>query len=247
MCLLVCAEKGKAARKTAPAGTQKTRVRQMQEGDIRGQWTSWDKELVQVLPAEVQQQFPVVLNGGIAVHKPLFEDLMREVAAGRRSFEEWVRSHMQHQHHLFYEGLLKWLNYKLRCEQQLQHPMLRGSGAARQAAAPAAAAASGQGPAAQQQQQAPPAPAAATGARDQAQQQQAPAAAPQPPSAAAPGRGRPASRPAAGSKAGKAAKSQAAADKGGKLTQTSLRLFTIPKPAPPHHPWHQCATSWSNS
>ena len=75
MCLLVCAEKGKAARKTAPAGAQKTRVRQMEEGDIRGQWTSWDKELVQVLPAEVQQQFPVVLNGGIAVHKPLFEDL----------------------------------------------------------------------------------------------------------------------------------------------------------------------------
>jgi hypothetical protein len=66
-----------------------------------------------VWPAEVQQQFPVVLNSGITVHKPLFEDLMREVAAGRRSFEEWVRSHLQHQHHLYYQAVrTRWAHFK---------------------------------------------------------------------------------------------------------------------------------------
>jgi hypothetical protein len=144
----LCTEKAQQA-KGVKGSNQPARVRKTVEGVIRSTWTSWDSELVQALPAEVQHQFPVVLNSGIAMHKPLFLDLCREVAAGRRSFAEWVRSHRQHQHQLYYDDLLRWLYYTLRCQRQLQHPMRRAlSGAASQGAAPATAttAAAGKGP-----------------------------------------------------------------------------------------------------
>uniref|UniRef100_A0A383VCY3 Uncharacterized protein n=1 Tax=Tetradesmus obliquus TaxID=3088 RepID=A0A383VCY3_TETOB len=75
------------------------------------------------------------------MHKPLFQDLCREVAAGQRSFEEWVRSYIQHEYQLYYTAALQWMDYRLRCEQQLQHPRDRSH-----TSTPAASAAAGQPP-----------------------------------------------------------------------------------------------------
>jgi len=212
--------------KAAADSDQPARARSMKEGVLRSQWTSWDSELLQMLPAEVQQQFPVVLNSGTAIHKPLFEDLCREVAAGRRSFEEWVRSHLQHQYNLYYHSLEQWLYYKLRCVSQLQHPRLRSSAVDQGAAPTAAAAAAGptpdqdSGPRTHDPGQQGPAPPAAAAAA-------APVSAGTATKPGAPGRGRPASKPAAKA-------SKGAAGQGSKATQTDLRRFAVPKPTAPN-------------
>jgi hypothetical protein len=125
--LLVAADDKKAA-KAAGDTSQPQRSRSMGQGVLRGTWTSWDSELLQMLPGDVRRQLPVVLNSGCAIHRPLFDDLCSEVAAGRRSFEEWVRSHLRHQHHLYYNGLREWLSYIIRCRRALQHPRDRSEG-----------------------------------------------------------------------------------------------------------------------
>uniref|UniRef100_A0A383VC41 Uncharacterized protein n=1 Tax=Tetradesmus obliquus TaxID=3088 RepID=A0A383VC41_TETOB len=54
-----CAEKAKAAKeadKAAGSTGQPERCRSMKEGALRGQWASWDPELMAMLPAEVQRQ-----------------------------------------------------------------------------------------------------------------------------------------------------------------------------------------------
>jgi hypothetical protein len=99
----------------------------MQDGKIRCTWISWDPELLAALPADVAAQFPVVLNSGCAMHKPLFVDLMREVAGGKRSFEEWTRSLRHHQYQVFYTALQQWLSYELRCRAVLQPLSTRSS------------------------------------------------------------------------------------------------------------------------
>lgn len=217
-CVPPCAGLAQQA-KAQEGSSQPDRCRKMKAGDVRSQWISWDPELLQVLPAEVQQQFPVVHNSGIAMHRPLFEQVCREVAAGRRSFEEWVCSHCAHQHRLFYDGLLQWLEYLLRCRRLLQHPSKRSASSAASGGAPPPAAAAASTPGQQ-----PAAASAPAGASTAPGVGVAGTSAGQPAKA-----GRPAPSKA---KAGKKAAAAAAAP-GSKMLQTSLRAFTVPRPPPP--------------
>jgi hypothetical protein len=149
-CYMCLAEKkrqetavAQAAAEAGVAQPWQRRSRQMQEGKIRCTWISWDPEL---LAAEVAAQFPVVQTSGCAMHQPLFEDLVREVAGGKRSFEEWTRSLKKHQKHLFYAAANQWVEYLLRCERALQ--LFRPRSSAEPAAEPTAAAAEAERPAA---------------------------------------------------------------------------------------------------
>jgi hypothetical protein len=80
------------------------------------------------------------------MHQPLFEDLVLEVAGGKRSFEEWTRSLKKHQKHLFYAAANQWVEYLLRCERTLQ--LFRPRSSAEPAAEPTAAAVEAERPAA---------------------------------------------------------------------------------------------------
>lgn len=77
----------------AAAGEQvkQQRSRRTTDEGARCTWTSWDPEVLAVLPAHVADEFPVVHNSGCAMLKSVFNELIRDVAAGRRSFAEWVR------------------------------------------------------------------------------------------------------------------------------------------------------------
>lgn len=81
---------------------------------------SWDAELLDVLPPAVAAQFPFVLNSGCIMLKQQSDDMCREVAAGRRSFNEYRRNWMEHQHQLYYSRLQQYLDYQLRCKKKPQ-------------------------------------------------------------------------------------------------------------------------------
>lgn len=126
------------------AGQQYKQKRSNKDTDqgTRSTWVSWDQELLNVLPAAVAAQFPLVMSSGCAVHKQLFDDMLREVAAGRRSFSEYSRSLMMHQKQLFYKTLLQYLDYNIRVvKQSSQRLGFSGNMSAKQDA-PAAAAGS---------------------------------------------------------------------------------------------------------